>query len=210
METANWITIATVCLAGAMTPGPSLAVVVKNTVAGGRAQGVLTGVGHGLGVGIYAFSAVCGVAALLEAAPGVSVAIEMLGGLYLIWMGISALRPADDTEKSEHAASRRTGFAEGFAIAFLNPKIAVFFLALLGSFLPPDAALLDSAGVALLAMAIDATWYVVVALLLVATGAAGWLAVRGRGMELVLGVLLIGIGAFLAIAAAREWSLGLA
>ncbi|MFT4647554.1 MAG: threonine/homoserine/homoserine lactone efflux protein [Planctomycetota bacterium] len=199
MNTSSWITIAAVCLTGAATPGPSLAVVIRNTVAGGRSQGMLTGLGHGLGVGIYAFSAVVGVAALLKAAPGVTHFIEILGGLYLIWMGIGALRNADNAEMGAHAVSGRAGFTEGFVIAFLNPKVAVFFLALLGSFLPPDAAVLESVGVALLAMAIDATWYILVALLLVTTGAADWLAVRGRGMGLVLGVLLLGIGSLLVI-----------
>ena len=51
MDATAWISIASVCAAGAMSPGPSLAVVVKNTVNGGRLEGVLTGIGHGLGIG---------------------------------------------------------------------------------------------------------------------------------------------------------------
>ncbi len=199
MDAVNWIPIAAVCLTGAAAPGPSLAVVVRNTITGGRGQGMLTGVGHGIGVGIYAFGAVAGAATLIEGVPGISNVIEFLGGLYLIWMGIGVIRNAGDTKVSEPAASGRAGFIEGFAIAFFNPKIAVFFLALLGSFLPPAATTLDRAGVAVLAMAIDTAWYVTVALLLVATGAADWLAVHGRGVELVLGVLLLGIGGFLVL-----------
>ncbi|MDF1837031.1 MAG: LysE family translocator [Planctomycetota bacterium] len=199
MNTSSWITIAAVCLTGAMTPGPSLAVVIRNTVAGGRGQGVLTALGHGLGVGIYALSAVVGVAAMLKAAPSISSGIEVVGGLYLIWMGIGALRSAGAAEVAGHTPSGRVGFAEGFAIAFLNPKVAVFFLALLGSFIPKDAGALEGVGVAVLAMAIDAAWYVLVALLLVASGAADWLAGRGREMGLVLGFLLLGIGGFLVL-----------
>lgn len=200
MDSASWLPIAAVCLTGAATPGPSLAVVVKNTIAGGRRQGVLTGIGHGLGVGIYAFGAVVGAATLVETVPGVASAIEILGGLYLVWMGVGVLRGAGDGEEEEgHAPSSRSGFREGFAIAFLNPKIAVFFLALLGSFLPADATTLDRTGVALLAMSIDAVWYVLVALLLVTTGAAAWLEARGRGVELVLGTLLVAVGGFLVL-----------
>ena len=58
MESAAWISIASICAVGAMSPGPSLAVVVRNTITGGRLQGVLTGIGHALGVGIYALVAV--------------------------------------------------------------------------------------------------------------------------------------------------------
>ena len=42
---------------GAMSPGPSLAVVLRNTISGGRTQGIMTGVGHGIGFGIYAMIA---------------------------------------------------------------------------------------------------------------------------------------------------------
>ena len=199
MNASSWLTIAAVCLTGAASPGPSLAVVVKNTVAGGRTQGVLTGIGHGLGVGIYAFAAVVGVAAMVETMPGVSRGIEILGGLYLAWMGISVLRHAGAEGLDAPPSSNRSGFSEGFTIAFLNPKIAVFFLALLGSFLPPDASTLERAGVAGLAMFIDAGWYVFAALLLVTTGAADWLAKQGLLVDRLLGTLLVGIGVFLVL-----------
>ncbi len=199
MDATSWFTIAAVCLTGAASPGPSLAVVVKNTVAGGRTQGVLTGIGHGLGVGIYAFAAVVGVAAMVETMPGVSRGIEILGGLYLAWMGISVLRHAGAEGLDAPPSSNRSGFSEGFTIAFLNPKIAVFFLALLGSFLPPDASTLERAGVAGLAMFIDAGWYVFAALLLVTTGAADWLAKQGLLVDRLLGTLLVGIGVFLVL-----------
>ena len=197
MDITSWISIAAICLTGAASPGPSLAVVVKNTVSGGRGQGMLTGLGHGLGVGIYAFGAVVGVSALVLIRPWLSRGIEIGGGLYLIWMGIGALRRAGQGGLDAHAASTRTGFSEGFAIAFLNPKIAVFFLALLGSFLPPDAGTVERAGVAGLAMVIDGSWYVFAALLLATTGAADWLAARGHWVDRVLGVLLVGVGGIL-------------
>ena len=197
MELTSWATIALVCLTGAAAPGPSLAVVVKNTVSGGRAQGVLTGIGHGLGVGIYAFGAVVGVAALIESVPDVSRAIEVVGGAYLIWLGIQAWKHAGQTESEDGNGTVRTGFTEGFVIAFLNPKIAVFFLALLGSFLPVDASHLERAGVAAMAMVIDISWYVFAAVLLATTGAAAWLAERGLWVDRLLGVLLVGIGLFL-------------
>ena len=94
MDATAWISIASVCAAGAMSPGPSLAVVVKNTVNGGRLEGVLTGVGHGLGIGFYAFAAVFGMAFVLDMVPGMSRGIEVAGGLYLAWMGVGALRHA--------------------------------------------------------------------------------------------------------------------
>jgi len=145
-----------VCFAGAATPGPSLAVVVRNTVDGGRAGGIATALGHGLGIGIYAFAAVAGVSAIVAASPGLHRGIEVAGGLYLLWMAARALLPKGD-EEFEPGAGR--GFGDGFAIAFLNPKVAIFFLALLGPFLDAGASWTERGGVALMAAGIDAAWY---------------------------------------------------
>jgi len=195
-----WLTIASLCVSGAMSPGPSLAVVVKNTVDGGRAQGVATGVGHGIGVGLYAFGAVAGFSALVRTVPTVERALTLGGGVYLLWLGANALwalRPSstpDPETQGPVPAPERRGFAEGFLTAFLNPKIAVFFLALLGSFVPEGAGLTERTGVAALALGIDMGWYVLVAVALATTGAAGWLAGRSRVVGGFTGVLLVAAG----------------
>ena len=199
MDATAWISIASVCAAGAMSPGPSLAVVVKNTVEGGRLQGVLTGIGHGLGIGVYAFSAVFGMALVLEAVPGLSRGIEVAGGLYLLWMGVGALRHAGQGDMSHEGSRGRRGFVDGMAISVLNPKIAVFFLALLVPFLPADASTMDRVGVASMAMLIDGCWYVFAALMLATTGAADWLASQGVWVDRLLGVILVSVGALLIV-----------
>ena len=65
MEIKSLIILSFVCAMGAISPGPSLAVVIRNTISGGRFQGVMTGVGHGIGLGIYAFIAVMGLSSIL-------------------------------------------------------------------------------------------------------------------------------------------------
>ena len=67
MELAVLAQIGAVCVLGAMSPGPSLAVVLRNTVAGGRLRGVMTGLGHGIGFFFYALLAVSGLAAAMDA-----------------------------------------------------------------------------------------------------------------------------------------------
>lgn len=196
MEPAAWISVASVCAAGAMSPGPSLAVVVKNTVQGGRKQGVMTAIGHGLGVGFYAFVAVFGMARVLDAFPGLSRGIELGGGLYLLWLGIQAFRFAGKGDMTQQQTGRR-GFFDGMAISVLNPKIAVFFLALLVPFLPLDATTADRAGVAGLAMVIDGGWYMFAAILLATTGAADWLASKGIWVDRVLGTILFAVAGWL-------------
>ena len=67
MDLPALIGVSLVCAMGAMSPGPSLAVVLRNTISGGRTQGVMTGIGHGIGFGIYAMLAVTGLSAVLIA-----------------------------------------------------------------------------------------------------------------------------------------------
>ena len=199
MELSSWISIAAVCATGAASPGPSLAVVVKNTVAGGRTQGVLTGLGHGIGVGIYAFGAVVGVSALVASNELLGRGIETAGALYLWWMGAQTLRHAGrgDLSGEGHGRPGMQGFSEGFMIAFLNPKIAVFFLALLGSFLPVDAGAEERAGVAGMAMCIDALWYMFAAVMLAGSGAAAWMRRNGIWVDRALAALLFGVAVWL-------------
>jgi threonine/homoserine/homoserine lactone efflux protein len=175
--------------------------VVKNTVAGGRTQGILTGLGHGIGVGIYAFGAVLGVSALVASNPALGRVIEVVGALYLLWMSIDTLRHAGQGDMSGSGQQRpgMQGFAEGFLIAFLNPKIAVFFLALLGSFLPVDAGASERAGVAGLAMCIDVSWYMFAAVMLAGSGAADWMRRNGIWFDRVLAASLLGVAAWLLV-----------
>ena len=74
---------------GATSPGPSLMVVLRNTMIGGRRQGVMCALGHGLGFGIYAGMAVFGLIVLLEEAPSVFTGLQLVGCGLLAWYGWS-------------------------------------------------------------------------------------------------------------------------
>ena len=65
MEVSGYLQIALVCVLGAVSPGPSLAVIINNTIAGGRFQGMMAAVGHGIGVGIYASIAIAGLGLII-------------------------------------------------------------------------------------------------------------------------------------------------
>ena len=87
MDISDWLAIAGLCFTGAATPGASLAVVIKNTSLGGRRRGVATAMGHGIGVGIYAFGAVAGLTAAVSHLPSLFRFIEFAGAIFLFWMG---------------------------------------------------------------------------------------------------------------------------
>jgi threonine/homoserine/homoserine lactone efflux protein len=208
VDASTWLSLAGICFMGAASPGPSLGVVLANTVGGGRAAGVATGVGHGIGVGIYAALAVAGVAVIVTTAPPLFIGLQLAGAAFLIWMGGRLLRPPPppDAESPVPAArARKTvgrGFRQGFLVSFLNPKIAVFFLALFSQFVDPEASLVEKGAMGFLAGGIDTAWYVLVALILSGTGLAGWLEARARTFDVAMALvlMLVGVGVLARIA----------
>ncbi len=196
MELTAWLTLAGICALGAASPGPSLGVVLANTVSGGRGAGVATALGHGIGVGIYAALAVAGMAMVLTTSPRLFIGLQIAGAAFLAWLGMGALRSTGAS--GPHAGTGR-GFSEGFLIAFLNPKIAAFFLALFASLVDPSATSAEKAGMGLMAGAIDATWYALVALVLSGTGLGPWLQSRGRLFDRVMGVSLLAVAIALVV-----------
>ena len=72
-----------VLILGAMSPGPSLVVLLRNTMEGGKTRGVACGVGHGIGFGIYALIAITSIAQLKASTSGAAEALEIVGGAFL-------------------------------------------------------------------------------------------------------------------------------
>jgi threonine/homoserine/homoserine lactone efflux protein len=203
MDPIAWLQVALVCAMGAVSPGPSLAVVLRNTLAGGKRQGVLTGLGHGLGILLYAGLVVTGLAVALAAFPAVEAAVGYAGILLLVWLGLSfigvRLPSAGNGRKaatsSAETGQHRGGFAAGFLIAFLNPKIAAFFMAVFAPFIRLDANGTEKAILALTAGVIDAGWYILVALALSGTGLTHVLHRHASGVDRAIGGLLLVLAA---------------
>ena len=165
-------------------------------VDGGRRGGVACALGHGLGFGVYAIVAVFSLIAVLEAAEQALPVLRVLGALVLLvfarWTWASADAPPDVQIKPQRA-SGRTGFAEGAAIAFLNPKIAVFMVAVLSQVLEPGMSLWTKAAIGGLGMVIDTTWYLIVAVFLSSRRLEDVLERRSSALNRGLAVALAGL-----------------
>lgn len=169
MALSVWLSLALVCMMGAMSPGPSLAVVLKHTLSGGMKNGMLAALSHGIGVGLYAAASLLGLGALMAQFPTLYQILVYLGAAYLAYLGLKILlaKPSNNelqVQKSEVSASK--ALQDGFAIAFLNPKLAIFFLALFSQFIDPQNLTL-SIGIimCLTVFVIDTGWYLLVAVL---------------------------------------------
>lgn len=178
---------------GAISPGPSVMVVIRNTIIGGRKQGVSCAIGHGIGFGIYAGSAVFGLIVLLENAPDAFLILQLIGVGLLIWYGYLMWNDDVNLDEDSHVDDtkvKRQGFMEGFAIAFFNPKIALFLVAILAQVLEPGMGMGTKLAIGLLGMSIDMGWYLIVALALTGTGAVDWLRIRGQLIYRITAVAL--------------------
>ena len=196
MEPSAWAALAIVFALGAMSPGPSLAVVLRNTMTGGRSQGIYTGIGHGIGFGIYAFLAALGIATALSANEHVEQVLRWGGIVILLWLGTTFLRHAmaergdEQDQADQHAPSDRIGFIQGFSIALLNPKIMAWMLALYSPFIEADFPMETLIGMGLLGMSIDGAWYVTVATVLTTGERAERLKSNAHLIDGAMGVLM--------------------
>tara|TARA_Y100000782_G_scaffold108562_1_gene132369 strand:+ start:17673 stop:18290 length:618 start_codon:yes stop_codon:yes gene_type:complete len=164
-----WLSLVAVCIMGAMSPGPSLAVVLKHSLHGGMKNGMLAALSHGIGVGFYACASLLGLGALMTQLPTLYQVLVYGGAAYLAYLGIRILlaRPSSQTLHVEKAKpSPRAALQDGFAIAFLNPKLAVFFLALFSQFIDPENLTFQVGLIMCLTVfVLDTGWYLLVALL---------------------------------------------
>ena len=168
MPIEAWLALVGVFVLGAMSPGPSLATVLRNSVVNGRRHGVLTGLGHGFGFGIYSFLAASGMITAISIHSGTVDFLRLTGAAVLVILGYifakqSLSRPspivADETQFSVHSS-----FAQGFLIALLNPKIFAWMLAIYAPFINADLGIHILLAMALMGVCIDASWYVGVAI----------------------------------------------
>ena len=91
----DWLLLAGVCALGAMTPGASLAVVLRHTLHGSAPAGVRAGLAHALGIGVYAAATVAGLAVVLHRFPSLETGIRLAGSLFLLcWPGTAGGAPA--------------------------------------------------------------------------------------------------------------------
>jgi threonine/homoserine/homoserine lactone efflux protein len=121
-----------------VVPGQDTALVVRNTLAGGRAGGVSTALGVTTGLAVWTLAASAGLAALLLASEPAFLALRIAGAAYLVYLGVQGLAAAVRGRRAEVAAGRglsRTGaYRRGLVSNLGNPKIAVFFTSLLPQF----------------------------------------------------------------------------
>lgn len=155
MQLAEWLAFASICFLGAVSPGPSLFVIIRAAVHGGRLTGVLTGIVHALAVGIYAVGAILVLTGALAIGESVLMLVQVVGILWLLKLAYGLWGANAQGMDISAAASIR----DGFLIAFLNPKMLAFFLALFSPFVYPDMTIERKVTLVVTPAVIDGLWY---------------------------------------------------
>jgi len=133
-----WLFIATAILL-VITPGQDTFFILGRSLAGGRSAGIAAALGISAGSVIHTFAAALGLSALLATSPYAFMAVKFAGAAYLIYIGIRALAtrasglPGTDSENGDEG--RWSAFRQGILSNLLNPKVALFFLALMPQFI---------------------------------------------------------------------------
>ena len=195
IESLLWMSF--ICAMGAISPGPSLVVVLRNTISGGRTRGVMTAIGHGIGFSIYAFVAVMGLSSVLLANEQIFYLLQSAGALFLIWLAFSMITRKNSVSSEKYEQSAYKGFLEGFMIAFLNPKILVFLVAIFSQFINSYITDYGRFIMAIIAGIIDTIWYVLVAVALADTKFIDSLGVNVVFIDRFTGTILFILGILL-------------
>ena len=141
-ELKDMIGFALLALGMVLTPGPNMIYLISRSISQGPASGLISLGGIALGFVFYVFCAAFGITALLFAVPYAYDVLRLGGAAYLLWLAWQAVRPGGSSpfhvRDLPHDGPRKL-FAMGFLTSLLNPKIAMFYLALLPQFIDPAA-----------------------------------------------------------------------
>jgi threonine/homoserine/homoserine lactone efflux protein len=199
------VTFALVALALTLTPGLDSALVLRSALTKGRREAVATGAGIIAGLFVWGAAAAVGVSALLTASRLAYDVLRFAGAAYLVWFGLRLLVRAgrgtvDDAPDGVVQASAWRAARQGLTTNLLNPKVGVFYVALLPQFIPPHD---NPLAVGLLLAGehglITVVWFAV--LIVLASVLGRWLRrpATVRVIDGVTGTALLGFGLKLAL-----------
>jgi threonine/homoserine/homoserine lactone efflux protein len=185
-------------------PGPSVLFTVGRALSVGRADALATVVGNGMGLAVQAGLVAVGLGTVLASVSWSLTLMKVLGGLYLVWLGVAAIRNRAATRSagtqpgSGTPPPLRRALRTGIVLGLGNPKTLVFLSALLPQFVSPSGPAVGQMlvlGLTFAALAVtgDSVWA------LAAARARRWLGSSPRGLERLAaggGALLVGLGAY--------------
>jgi threonine/homoserine/homoserine lactone efflux protein len=187
--------IFTVCLLGAMSPGPSMAVIINNAIFKGRYNGILTSIGHGIGIAVYASFAVLGLGLIIKTNLLIFNGLKILSIIFLIFIGVEAILNKEKLNFKKNNVKKNTvSFLQGFSISILNPKILVWFIAIYSQFMSVDNELIFNIYLVSIAGIVDACWYIILTLAVTTASALSFFQTKITLIQKIQGFFFIALG----------------
>ncbi len=191
--------ITAVHLLAAASPGPDFALVTRQSLLYGRRAGLLASIGIALGLSIHIAYSAAGLAAVIAHSAHWMTAIKLLGGCYLIFLGVRSLRSRPAVEVPDQEVRTLTGsalaqIAGGFLCNAFNPKAPIYFLALFTVVLSPDLPAVTLAIYGLWLMVLQWLWFSLVATVFAHGAIRGRLMAASHWIDRVFGVAMVALG----------------
>ena len=186
-----WVQFATICIVGAMSPGPSMALIIRNSIKYGRVSGILSSVGHAIGIGIYAGVSVAGLQIILINNIFLFNTIQFCGSVFLLVLGILFLRDTGQKLSIQDKQKSVNSFMQGFAISILNPKILIWFAAIFSQFIEISSTNFVKFTMVLIASSIDGLWYIILTIIVTGFGLKQFLENNTKIIQNISGAVLI-------------------
>ena len=195
MTLITFAQVFTVCLLGAMSPGPSMAVVINNAIFKGRYNGILTSIGHGIGIAIYATFAVLGLGLIIETNIFIFNSLKILSIIFLIFIGMKSILNKERLNLEKKDVKEKTiSFLQGFSISILNPKILVWFIAIYSQFMSINNELIFNIYLVSIAGIVDACWYIFLTIAVTTASALSFFQAKIMLIQKVQGFIFLAIG----------------
>ncbi len=186
----------------AIAPGPGMLYVLARTLAGGRREGMLSSLGTCLGGMAHVVAAATGLSLVLAASATAFAVVKYAGAAYLVYLGIRMVLTAKSEDPVHLVPARRNPFWQGVATEVLNPKTALFFLALIPQFVNRQigGVLWQFLLLGTISVVLNTSSDLVVTFLAAPIGAhLRSSAIRRQRQRMVTGFTLIGLGAYVAV-----------
>jgi threonine/homoserine/homoserine lactone efflux protein len=191
------ITTLALYLAVTVSPGPNFAVVSRLAVSGSRQAAFGASIGIGLASIIYATLSMAGLAVLLQEIGWLARAVQICGGCYLIYLGVSSWIGAGALVEASDPATVRSGWyglRTGFIVDLSNPKSIAFFIGLYAVAVPHETALWAKINIVAGCFVVETLWYGLVAAMLSTPAALAIYKRSGKWIERTIGACLVGFG----------------
>lgn len=182
-----------------ISPGPDFAIVTRLSIVSGRRTGIWAATGVVTAIGLYILICALGLSVVVAALPWISKVLSVIGALYLAWLGLQCLRSQGKLPETSPRHTGSKAFITGFLTNLLNPKAMLYFGSVLSQVLKPELSATDTTILWGLLVCESFLWFGLVAVLFSSPPVLEWLRRRMIWFDRLIGMVLIGLAAKLAM-----------